>query len=216
MQPDSNLSAPANNSAPAPPPRSQRSKEDWRSIFSTILILIVAPLIALFLTAFVFQSYEVDGPSMETTLQHKDRLIVWKVPRTVARVTNNYFIPGRGEIIVFVKRGISDYSSQGDKQLIKRVVATPGERVVVRDGEVTVYNPDHPEGFNPDVSGGYSTEPRPTLGTVDMVVQEGEVFVLGDNRANSLDSRSFGTVSAEDIVGVLAFRVFPFNKAKSF
>ena len=216
MPPNSSIPTPVINSAPTPPSRNKRTREDWRSIISTILILILAPLIALSLTAFVFQSYEVDGPSMETTLQHKDRLIVWKVPRTVARVTNNYCIPERGEIIVFVKHGVSDFSSQGDKQLIKRVIATPGERVVIRNGEVTVYNVAQPEGFNPDVTGSYSDKALPTNGSLDMVIPNGEVFVLGDNRSNSLDSRSFGTVSADDIVGMLALRIFPFNKARGF
>src|SRR5687768_4586298 len=81
-------------------------REGWKSAASTILILIIAPLIALFLVSFVFQSYEVDGPSMEQTLQNRDRLIVWKVPRTIARMTNKAFIPGRGEIVIFIKHGI--------------------------------------------------------------------------------------------------------------
>src|SRR5882762_2580960 len=67
--------------------------EGLKSILSTIAILIIAPLIALTLTAFVFQSYEVDGPSMETTLQNHDRLIVVKVPRTFARITHHSYIP---------------------------------------------------------------------------------------------------------------------------
>ncbi|MGH9857404.1 MAG: signal peptidase I, partial [Acidobacteriota bacterium] len=107
-------------------------------------------------------------------------------------------------------------SGSSDKQLIKRVIAVPGERVVVQDGEVTIYNTKHPEGFNPDTSGIYSDKTLPTNGGLDMIIPNGEVFVLGDNRSNSLDSRSFGTISANDIVGVLAFRIFPFNKAKGF
>src|SRR5688500_14706280 len=65
----------------------QKKREGWSSVLSTVAVLLIAPLVALFLTAFVFQSYQVDGPSMETTLSNNDRLLVWKVPKTWARVT---------------------------------------------------------------------------------------------------------------------------------
>lgn len=211
---------PASGSTPPPTPRQDfakaRRRENWKSTLSTVLILIIAPLIALFLTTFVFQSYEVDGPSMETTLQNRDRLIVWKVPRTIAQITDSDFIPERGEIIVFTKRGLESFDSAGDKQLIKRVVALPGERVVIRSSVVTVYNSENPEGFNPDLQGDYDPITTGAQNRVDLVVPDGEVFVMGDNRPNSLDSRAFGTVSADNIVGTLAYRIFPLDKAKSF
>src|SRR5712671_5845014 len=88
----------------APTPVSERDKspshDGWRSALSTIAILLIAPLVAVLLTAFVFQSYQVDGPSMQTTLQNSDRLIVWKMSRTWARITGHAFVPQRGDIIV--------------------------------------------------------------------------------------------------------------------
>ena len=192
-------------------------RDGLKSILSTVAILIAAPLTALFLTSFVFQSYEVDGPSMETTLQNHDRLIVWKLPRTVERVTNHKWMPARGEIVIFVKRGL--YGDEGQqKQLIKRVVGLPGDRVVVRDGTITIYNDAHPDGFNPDIepSLGETGIASFTNGSVDLVVPQGEVFVCGDNRQNSLDSRAFGTVPVTDLVGELAFRILPINQFKSF
>lgn len=201
--------------SPSPPPK-KNTGDGWRSALSTILILIAAPLVAILLTSFVFQSYEVDGPSMQTTLFNRDRLIVWKLPHTFARITHHDYIPHRGDIIVFTKRGISDFGERGDKQLIKRVIGLPGERVVVKEGNITIYNSEHPEGFNPDTSGHYNVQPDITAGNVDITVPAGEVFVCGDNRTNSLDSRAFGTISSGDIVGKLAFRIFPFNKAKAF
>ncbi len=212
--PDEPARGPGPGAAPPPPPPKER--DGLKSALSTIAILIAAPLIAITLTSLVFQSYEVDGPSMETTLQNQDRLIVWKVPRTLARVSRKHYIPQRNDIVVFVKHGISEIGTSDDKQLIKRVIALPGERVVVRDGSITVYNSEHPDGFNPDKQGAYAINAPITTGEVDMVIPEGEVFVCGDNRSNSLDSRSFGPVGSDDIVGKLSYRVFPFNKARAF
>ena len=199
------------------PTQRPRSRDGWKNILSTILILVAAPIVAIILTSFVFQSYEVDGPSMESTLDNRDRLIVWKMPRTLAHVTHHRFIPSRGDIIVFTKRGLSDFGERGDKQLIKRVTGLPGDRVVVQGGTLTVYNKEHPNGYSPDTSGMYKLdEGQTTSGNVDITVPEGEIFVSGDNRTNSLDSRAFGTISADDVVGELVFRIFPFNKAKGF
>ncbi len=220
MQQDPIYQQPGDATAPPPTPQQDFGKthkrESWKSAFSTILILIAAPIVALLLTAFVFQSYEVDGPSMERTLQNRDRLIVWKLPRTISRITDKSFIPARGEIVIFIMHGIEQYDPTQDKQLIKRVIALPGERVVVRNNTITVYNNEHPDGFNPDVEGNYEIIESDEEINVDLTVPEGEIFVAGDNRPDSLDSRRFGTVLASDIVGTLAYRIFPINKAESF
>ena len=189
----------------------------WRSAISTILILIAAPVVALLLTAFIFQSYEVDGPSMETTLQNRDRLIVWKVPRTIAKITGRAYIPERNDVIVFVKPELNNTGTTQEKQLIKRVIGLPGDRVVVQDGGITVYNKEHPDGYNPDANHEYSPNIAAlTTGNLDVTVGEDQVFVCGDNRTNSLDSRSFGAIPANDIVGKLTVRIFPVSKFKSF
>jgi len=196
-------------------PTPKKNREGFKSVISTILIVVSAPIIALLLINFVFQSYEVDGPSMESTLQDGDRLIVWKVPRTIAKIQNNDYIPARGDVIVFTKKGLYEDGTGGDKQLIKRIIGLPGDRVVVSDGVVTIYNQDKPDGFVPDQSGEYEIT-QTTEGNVDITIDEGEVFVVGDNRANSLDSRVFGAISAQDIVGTLEFRIFPFQNFQQF
>jgi signal peptidase I len=202
------LKQPANAKSP--------KKEGWRNVASTISILLIAPLVALFLTAFVFQSYQVDGPSMETTLYNSDRLLVWKVPRTWARITGHNYIPKRGDVIIFTERDLSEFGSDGGKQLIKRVIGLPGEHVVVSNNSVKVYNKQNPGGFEPDTTLHYGTVIKNTNGDVDLVVPDQHVFVMGDNRTNSLDSRAFGPVATQDIVGKLVLRVWPLANAEKF
>ena len=198
-------------------PPDQPKKDNIKSILSTIAILIAAPIVALLLTAFVFQSYEVDGPSMESTLQNHDRLLVLKMPRTIAKITRQVYIPNNGDIIVFNSDRLqSNEGDSGRKQLIKRVIGVPGDRVVVRDGAVTVYNKDFPEGFNPDKTANHGQNAETTSGNVDITIKQSEVFVLGDNRGNSYDSRAMGTIPAEDIVGKLIFRIYPIKNADTF
>ncbi|MDQ5971848.1 MAG: signal peptidase [Patescibacteria group bacterium] len=198
---------------PAPAPKD--NKEGLKSILTTLGLLILAPLLAIFLTSFIFQSYEVDGPSMETTLYNQDRLVVVKLQRTWSRLTGNDYIPNRGDVIIFNQPN-SSLEGTSKRQLIKRVVALPGERVVITNGYVTVYNEENPNGFSPDKTLPYGKVINQTEGEVDMTVPANEVFVLGDNRGNSLDSRYFGTLPASDIVGKLGLRVYPFNQTKVF
>lgn len=205
---------------PTPPSRHHNHnsrREGLKSILTTLGIFLLAPILALMITAFVFQSYEVDGPSMQPTLQDNDRLIVWKVGRTWSRITGNEYVPDRGTVIVFVKRGLFDFDSSREKQLIKRIIGLPGDRVVVKDGKMRVYNSQNPKGFDPDehlVKG--EKVMGEIVGSVDITVDAGEVFVVGDHRDNSLDSRSFGPIPVEDIVGTLSARILPLSEATKF
>jgi signal peptidase I len=149
---------------------------------------------------------------MQETLQDNDLLIVSKVPKTISKITHKPYIPPRYQIIIFSK----DEGTGLSRQLVKRVIALPGERVVVKNGSVTVFNQSNPNGFNPDVDQEYSKTIKNTPGLADLQVGENQVFVLGDNRLNSLDSRNFGTVEANSIVGKLGIRIFPLNKARTF
>jgi len=193
--------------------------EGWRSALSTIGILLIAPLVAVFLTAFVFQSYQVDGPSMQTTLQNNDRLVVWKLPRTWSRITGHNYVPKRGDIIVFNESNLSTFGQGESKQLIKRVIALPGERVTVENGVITVYSSSHPSGFRPDEEMEYGkviTTTEPESNTTSWTLKEGEIFVSGDNRPDSLDSRAFGPVATSDVVGKLVARILPLGSARRF
>lgn len=194
---------------------SEPKKEGTRSVIATFALFLLAPVIAILLTMFVFQSYEVDGPSMETTLYNQDRLIVYKLPVTWSNIINNDYVPDRDDIIVFTKVSGNGFGGE-DKQLIKRIIGLPGDQVVIKNGDVTIYNTENPNGFNPDKDADYMQGMRSTQGNVDITVKEDEVFVLGDNRNNSLDSRAFGPIKQEDIVGTLVMRLWPFNTVETF
>lgn len=201
---------------PALPIQGQKQHSGWRELFSTLGILATALVVALLIISFVFRSYQVDGPSMQNTLQNADKLIIWKVPRTWARITGHVYIPARGDIIVFSESGLSEYGQADTKQLIKRVIGLPGDRVVVSNGAYTIYNANHPNGFNPDKTLPYGKNIPTTSGTVDVTLHAGQLFMSGDNRPDSLDSRSFGPINANQVVGKLVLRVFPISQAKTF
>ena len=187
--------------------------KDTLSIAAFVLCVIIGTLV---INTFIFRSFSVVGPSMETTLYTGDRLIVNRLPVTWAQLNNKDYIPERGQIIVFR----NPHYSKGidDEYIVKRVIAFPGERVVLKDGKYTVYNSENPSGFNPDDKN--KGEPgSPTSGSVDTIVPSGELFVSGDHRQGSYsyDSRNgLGTIPFYDVVGPVSIRLFPFEKIRSF
>ncbi len=193
------------------PSKQQNFKDVLNIGFFVLAVIIGAWLINLF----VFQSFSVSGPSMESTLYTSDRLIVNRLPVTWSHIRGSQYIPPRGQVIVF--RNPLFEKGMHDEFIVKRVVAFPGERVVVKDGAVRVYNEQNPNGidFDHDYPGGSS----PTAGNVDTIVDDGHIFVMGDHRQEgySLDSRNgLGTIPYQNIIGPVALRVFPFTKMRTF
>jgi signal peptidase I len=191
----------------------------WGATLSTIGVLLLAPVIAVLLTAFVFQSYQVDGPSMQNTLHNSDRLIVWKLPRTWARVTGHQYVPKRGDIIILTQSGLSTYGDASDsKQLVKRVIGLPGDHLVIKNDVITIYNAQHPNGFEPDNTLPYGKNGAipATTNNVDVTLADNQLFVCGDNRGDSLDSRIFGPIETKQVIGKLVARIYPVQDAEKF
>ena len=149
-----------------------------------------AMLIVLIITTFIKPTI-VHGTSMNPTLQNGDYLLVSKQAYTFDE-------PERGEIVIFP---VGD-----DKKLyIKRVIGLPGDVITINNGLVYVNGSMDNQEYTLD---GY------TSGSIDsLVVPEGELFVLGDNRLNSIDSREIGTQKIDDVKGVAFVRLWPLSKA---
>lgn len=156
----------------------------------------------------------VDGVSMRETF-HTDELVwVNSAPVTWKRLTNLQFVPNRGDtVIVRAVYGVTDQAEDvAEKEfLIKRVIGLPGERVVIRNGKVTIYNSEHPKGFSPDKDASWKetmiedTDKQ----TIDLRLGVSEVFVSGDNRPASVDSRFNGPIDASQVLGVVIGKVWP-------
>lgn len=156
--------------------------------FSLIAILIVLPI-----RAFIAQPFIVSGASMEETFQSGEYLIVDQV--------SYYFnAPHRGEVIIF------RYPRDPSKYFIKRVIGEPGDTVSIEDGIVTISNATNPDGFA--LNEPYA-EPMPVAPKMSETLGEREYFVMGDNRDESSDSRSWGVLQEERIVGRAWLRLFP-------
>jgi signal peptidase I len=187
--------------------------KDTLGILAFISCVLIGTIL---INAFIFRSFNVVGPSMQSTMYTGDRLIVSRLPVTWAQLQNKPYIPARGQVIVFKNPRYN--VGTGDEYIVKRVIAFPGERVTVKDGVLTVYNNEHPDGFRPD-DANHGEPGSPTSGNVDTTVTDGTLFVAGDHRQGdfSFDSRSgLGLIPYYDVVGPVKLRIYPFTAIRTF
>lgn len=162
---------------------------------------------------YVVQIIAVDGHSMEKTFYTGNNVLVNKIPKTVARLNGREFLPMRGQVVIVrASFGNSVLSSEdnGSLILIKRVIALPGERVVIENGNLKVYNDEHKDGFSPDEGADWQAAMTPDEATenIDIQLDSGELFVTGDNRPASIDSRFNGPIGTDEIVGVVVGKLW--------
>lgn len=188
------------------PPRGERnssSKNNQKSFFdelmSTIKYIISTLIIFFIINQFFFSPVMVDGDSMEPTLTDGDYLIL-----------NKFSSVERFDIVVFPP------PDQDDTQYVKRVIGVPGDSIEYRDDVLFLNGEPTEQIFLEDslqeeatiyTSGDFTLL---TLFGVE-TVPEGQYFVLGDNRLNSRDSRAFGFIEEENILGKVSFRYWPFE-----
>jgi signal peptidase I len=174
-----------------------------RSAVEWVAVIVGALVVALVVKTFLFQAFYIPSESMEPTLERGDRVLVNKLSYDLHDVN-------RGDVIVF-ELDEEDVGEDGIRDLIKRVIGLPGDTIETRDGAVYINDRKLSEPYLPEgtLTGDPSVGSNPSIER--QVVPEGHVFVLGDNRANSADSRYpyRGPIPIEDIVGRAFILVWP-------
>jgi signal peptidase I len=169
-----------------------------------VLVLAVAGAAAFVIRSFVVQRFFISGPSMLPTMHDGDQILVWKLAYRFGQ-------PGRGDVVVF-DRITTDGAIVQHDDLIKRVVATEGEVVEIRGCSVFV---DGAAIEEPYLAGDPPDDPVERCRMPDMdpvTVPEGDIFVMGDNRSESFDSRMFGPVDSHQVVGRAIAVIWPFGE----
>ncbi len=165
------------------------------SIWEVAEVIIVAAVSIFIIYKFIAQPFLVQGASMEPNFSNGNYLIV-------DEVTYRFKNPERGEVIVF--RNPTNES----EFYIKRIIGKPGEHVVLKDGQVFVDDVVLEEFYLP-----------PDLkfnNSIDLLLKDDEYFVMGDNRLHSFDSRSWGALKKEKIIGAVRIRFWPVTDFKFF
>lgn len=170
-------------------------------IIDWVKYILVAIVLGLLITNFVAQRNEVVGESMLPTLQNEDQLIVEKISKHITGLEP-------GDVVTI--SGAKLDPPRPHEDLVKRIVAMAGQHVEIRD-DMTIYI-DGELLEEPYLAPGTVTAPRLYGAYNDVIVPEGHVYVLGDNRAHSADSREFGPVPVEAIHGKVWVRIYPFDR----
>jgi signal peptidase I len=175
-----------------PPEDASRLSPGARAFFDWVVVVTVALLVAFLVRTFVLAHFVVEGSSMYSTLETGDRVFVNKL-------SYRLHDPNRGDVVV-----LHEVSGASERDLIKRVIALPGEEVEMSNCQVKVDGRTLIEPYlDPEVvtlnSCGQNFEP--------VLVPDDHVWVMGDNRGGSQDSRAIGPVNEDDLVG-RAFVVF--------
>ncbi len=163
-----------------------------KEAYEWVQAIAVAVVLALLINQFLFAMVQVEGGSMLPTLQSKERLVVTKL----------FYKPKAQDIVVVKSHALG-------KHIIKRVIAVPGDVIDIDEatGDVTVNGEvlDEPYILEKLRSGG-------NVNSYPLEIPEDYVFVMGDNRNNSHDSRTLGLVAFDDVVGRASLRILPFSR----
>jgi signal peptidase I len=176
------------------PPEAMPEKKKSNAWAEWIIVIVVAVTAALVVRAFVLQQFAVSGHSMDTTLHDGDRVLVNKL-------SYRMHDPNRGDVVV-----LKTIEGAGERDLIKRVVALPGETVEYRNCVLLIDDREliepylDPTVVTPTSCGGDQSK---------LVVPPNHVFVMGDNRGGSKDSRDIGPVDYQDLLGRAFVIIWP-------
>ena len=176
-------------------------------VVEIVKTLVTAAILAFGIRTFVAEARYIPSESMQPTLEINDRLIIEKI-------SYRFRTPQRGDVVVF--RPTEELRKQGYKEaFIKRVIGLPGDTVEVKNDKVFVNGKELPEKyiFVPENIPGIKPRPQRPYGPTK--VPDDQYLVLGDNRNNSLDSRSWGFVPRENLIGRATVRFWPLQRLGS-
>ncbi len=181
------------------------------------VVLIIVPL-----RVFLVQPFFVQGASMEPNFEDKEYLIVNELGYKTTNVGFNY---GQKDIHFFTVNPFKEmkrdevvvfrYPKNPSVFYIKRIIGLPGEKIEISNNQVKISNWENPNGFVLNESA-YLQAGEETMGEQTINLTDQEYFVMGDNRKYSSDSRSWGPVPVNDVIGKVILRAWPFNKASLF
>ena len=174
------------------PDATPRPRRSYRSLIEWVAVIVGALVVALVVKVFLIQAFYIPSESMFPTLKVRDRVLVNKLDADVSSLD-------RGDVIVFDRPGGA--GADGISELIKRVIALPGETIEAEDGRVKIDGQFIDERYLPE---GTTTS---TFGPETVPI--GHVWVMGDNRGFSDDSRRFKFIPEEDIVGTAFVIIWP-------
>ena len=179
----------------------EKQRSQLRAVWEWVFVVVIAIGAAMLIRLFLFQQYYIDGPSMQTTLMPQDRVLVNKMSYKLHDIH-------RGDVIVFDR--VTNQVQHDD--LIKRVLGLPGETLEIRSCIVYIdgvqvdepyLNPEQTSQIEPSARCGSHTDMAP------IEVSEGMVFVMGDNRVQSFDSRDFGPIDTDKVRGRAFVVIWP-------
>lgn len=184
------------NSIRKEPQQNKEEKRSKKSIIAELLIYIVLLLTCIYIVPeYVVQRTVVDGESMMNTLMDKESLIVNKLAYKLGS-------PDRFDIVTFYPFAPEDT----EDIFVKRIIGLPGEKVQIKGSDIYINDKKLTENYGKDPI----TDPG--IAENPIILGEDEYFVLGDNREISEDSRFFGPVKHENLLGHAVLRVYPFDK----
>ncbi len=169
-------------------------------VLEVVQIVVISAAIIIPIRYFLIQPFYVKGASMEPNFYDHEYLII-------DELSYRFRTPERGEIVVF------RYPRDPSQFFIKRVVGLPGETIEVTNGNVIIYTEEHPNGIVLEEN---YIDDEQTTGKIRTTLGATEYYLLGDNRDESLDSRSFGPVSVSGIIGRVWVRGLPLSRMGTF
>lgn len=185
------------------PPRPGGVKRATNFIWELIKIVAISLAIIIPIRVFVVQPFIVEGASMAPNFHDGEYLIV-------DELSYRFFSPQRGEVVIF--RPPQNHTVY----YIKRVIGLPGETVEIKEGGIYIYNAEHPTGIKLNELGYEIANQISSSQLEKITLNADEYFLMGDNRTNSLDSRSFGPVKFDYLKGRAWIRAFPFSRVNIF